>query len=216
MGELKFTSRMLHAVVATFFAVTLAPCVPAQQGVLNDFERGRCNKAEGNARRECQREIEESLSVMASLWEPAGWRRRWPESRLPLALIREDFTRLQAVSSYLARAVSEGSDLNLKAVAKSASEIKKRAGRLRNNLALPEPVDAAPRPQAEHPAESARLRASLSTLSSLVGDAVHNPVFRGYVFDPPLAAKARRDLDEIVELSERVRKDSERLSHDAR
>ncbi len=155
------------------------------------------------------------MPVIAGLWGPTGRRAQWPESRLPLALIREDFIRLRAVSGYLSRAASEGAELDFEALAKSAAEIKKRAGRLRNSLALPEHEAAAPPRQAGLSTEPARLRSSLSTLSSLVADVVSNPVFEGYVFDAALAARARRDLDEIVKLSERVKNSSERLSRDA-
>jgi hypothetical protein len=138
------------------------------------------------------------------------------ESRLFLAQIQRDFARLQAVNWYLARAASRGGALDLKAVAKSASEVEKLARRLGDILMLPQPGVGAERRQAEAPAKDARLRPALAALVTLIEGAARNPIFKGYVFDAALSAEARRGLDEIVELSGRIKRDSEQFSKGAR
>jgi hypothetical protein len=149
------------------------------------------------------RRIEEGLRRPAERTEP----------QLAVAQIKEDYVRIQVVNGDLARAASQGGALDLKLVAKSASEIRKRAERLKHNLALPEPEQAAERPAAEAGDEEARLRASVSTLGKLIAGFVRNPIFReAGVFDARSAATARRDLEEIIGLSGRLKKESERLN----
>ncbi len=150
------------------------------------------------------RRIEEGLR------RPAG---RGAAPQLALAQIKEDYVQLQVVTGDLARAASQGGALDPKFVAKSASEIRKRAERLKHNLALPEPEQAAERPSAEAGDEEARLRASVSALGKLIAGFVRNPIFREVgVVDARSAATARRDLEEIIGLSGRLKKESERLS----
>ena len=199
--------RWLWTVVA-FLATANAPHVLGQEVGLE------CEGAAGRRRLTCEERARESQSLM--LWgETTSVRGGQRESRLFLAQIREDFARLQAVNGYLARAASRGGELDFKAVAKSASEVEKLARRLGNNLMLPEPEVSAER-QAEALAEDARLRPALTTLVSIIEGAAHNPIFKGYVFDAALSAEARRDLDEIVELSGRIKRGSEQFSKGAR
>jgi hypothetical protein len=212
---------LLHTTAATFLAATTAPFAPGQQGEAvnghesSNFERSECESAAGRERRTCEEERRERrLAALISGvdYEPE----RWPEIRLPLQQIREDFQYLLAVNGHLSQVASQGDELDFRAVAKSASEIKKRAARLRDSLALPEAEADEKRWRAEVSVEPARLRTALSELSKLITVATRNPVFGGYIFDAARAAEARRDLDEIVELSGRVGKCGERLSKGSR
>ena len=138
-----------------------------------------------------------------------------PEPKLALAQIREDFVRIQVVNNDLADAVSRRGALDLKFVARSASEIRKRAGRLKDNLVLPEHESDFVVPEARGSAE-AQLKSSLVTLSELIQEFVTNPLFeKASLVDLHLAAKARRDLDHIMEVSDRVKKNSAELSRAA-
>ena len=139
------------------------------------------------------------------------------ESHLPLAQIRDDLNYLQNVNRYLSQSAFRSGELNFELVAKSTSEIRKRADRLRNNLALPGVEKGAEqRTEPELLLEPARLKAALSKLSALIAGAMRNPVLRGYLLDHALSAKARRDLDEIVGLSKWVWKSCEFINDAAR
>lgn len=139
------------------------------------------------------------------------------EPRLAFAQIREDFQRLQVVNNDLARAVSGGGDLDLKLVAKSASEIRKRAERLKLNLALPEAAEGEQVPASPPPADPEQLRKALSRLDGIVlrfTNALHaKGVGR---FDAQSSTRLRLDLEAIIGLSERVKKSSEKLGEAAR
>jgi predicted flap endonuclease-1-like 5' DNA nuclease len=152
--------------------------------------------------------------AMAERYHRSGEER---EPRLALAEIKEDFVRLQVVNNDLARAVSGGGELDLKLVAKSASEIKKRAERLKENLALPEaPEDEKP-PAAVTPTNTEQLRAALARLDGIIlrfTNALHEKGVRS--FDAKSSARLRLDLEAIIGLSGRVKKSSEKLGEAAR
>lgn len=133
------------------------------------------------------------------------------EPRLDVRHIVDDFTLIQVSSNNLAQA-AQADALDLKLVAKSAADIRKRAGRLSSNLGLPKSEKGAKRPALEEAPDAENLKQSLTRLDALVDGFAHNPVFREInLIDAELSAKARRDLDEIIELSDWVRKHSERL-----
>jgi hypothetical protein len=161
--------------------------------------------------REARARDERELQVNMGMLEGASRRRaeRYG-SRQIFEQISEDFLRLQVVNYQLMQAVSSGGALDLAFVEKSASEIKKRAGRLKVNLMLPE--EDAKRPAPEVGAESGQLKSSLSALGELIYDFAHNPVFKeANVADVQMLTKVRRDLETIIELSGQVKKSSEKL-----
>lgn len=160
--------------------------------------------------REMQRQLEREMMERALEAELSSPSER--DLRLALAQIKEDFLRIQVVNHELLRAASRGGELDLKLVAKSASEIKKRAERLKRNLALPEPEKRPKGLTAEAWGEPEQLRSSLSALDALILRFVNNPVFKSVtIVDAQLSAKARRDLEEIIELSSQLKKGSEQL-----
>ncbi|HEX8141323.1 MAG TPA: hypothetical protein VF553_01930 [Pyrinomonadaceae bacterium] len=194
---------MLRAVAALALALLTTASVPAQQSGQNPARDPIDRVMRERNRVFNNRVVEDELR------RPAEQRK--PE--LTIAQIKEDYVRIQLVNKELAQAVATGGVLDLKFVAQSASEIKKRAERLNHNLVLPEPEDGAKRSQVEAGTEAEQLKSSLSALSQLIVGFVHNPLFRKPgVVDVRDAAKARRDLEEIIKLSEQVKKSSERLN----
>ena len=152
------------------------------------------------------RRIEEELRRPAERREP----------QLALVQIKEDYVRIQEVNRDMVQAATGGAALDLKFVAKSASEIRKRAERLKTNLALPEPEKTAKPAKASAEAGPEQLKASLLTLGRLVALFVRNPIFREVnVVDAQQSVKAGRELEQIIELSGRLKKDSERLNREA-
>jgi hypothetical protein len=132
--------------------------------------------------------------------------------RLALAQIEDDYVRLQVVNKELSKAASQPTGLDLRFVVKSTSEMRKRAERLLENLALPELQEEAKRSRANDIEQEAQLKASLLALGQLVERFVRNPLFREVnVIDAQASARARRDLEAIIEISGRLKKESERL-----
>lgn len=185
--------------------LTVLTSVQGQSGTTQGT-RGRTDPVQ----RELQRRFESEAIERALAASPH--RRDEHERRLILTEIREDFLGIQIVNDDLQKLGSQTGDLNSKLIAKSAAEITKRAERLNYNLALPkgERTTHLPRGTAETGIE--QLRLSLSLLSNSINGFVENPIFeKARVIDVNLSAKARRDLDQIIEVSKQVKKISDKL-----
>jgi len=196
--------------VATFLLMALVPCARAQGSDDEGARRSECIRAAGSERKRCENEIG-TTGNPAPFPDGLGRPVRSDEASLPLTQINEDLNYLQDAVDYLSSAASRDAALDLKSVGKTASEVRRRAGRLRDGLALPRPPEHARQRAESVIVDAERLREALWELSELVADAVRNPVLRGYLLDPAMSAEAWRDLDEIVELSDRIRTGSEKL-----
>lgn len=133
------------------------------------------------------------------------------DPRLAFAQIRDDFRRIQIVNQEVMQAVSSGNGLDYKYISEATAEIKKRAARLKLNMVFPESEKEESSRKTPEP-DDYNLKPSLVALDNLIFSFVHNPVFRDAgVIDAKLGGKARRDLDIIIELSDKVRKIAERM-----
>lgn len=161
--------------------------------------------------RELERQVEMQLIEQALMEGSSRHVKRYPP--LVLDQIREDFLRIQVIDRKLMQATAVGDMLDLELVARSAGEIRKRSRRLKENLALPRSeAPPAERPGIAVEATSERLRISLSDLSNLIEGFVSNPMFeQSKLVDARLAAKARQDIEAIIELSSQIKRSSEKL-----
>ncbi|MFN2491745.1 MAG: hypothetical protein ABR501_02540 [Pyrinomonadaceae bacterium] len=133
-----------------------------------------------------------------------------PEPQLLLREINEDFARLQVVNNEVKLKAFTNPVLDFKYVSDAAAEIKKRSTRLRTNLVFPERAKPEKREETP-PAEG--LKSQLVSLDRLIRSFVTNPVFTdANVINTELAAKARGDLDEIIDLSDKVKKHAAKLN----
>lgn len=200
----------LRLLTALALAAGVAPLCSGVQSA-----SGQRSPRPDSTQRELQRTLERELLFREMQELATRGPAPQPTRPRPLTQINEDFARIQLVNNALARAVASGEELDLKLVAQAASEIRKRAGRLRENLILPENVGA--RPKGSDVIEPEQLKASLVALDRLVVSFVNNPGFRSVkVVDPQWAAGARRDLEEVIELSGRLKKSCEHLDKTAR
>jgi hypothetical protein len=136
---------------------------------------------------------------------------------LRMSEIAEDYRDLQQVNNRMMAAVMRAAEPDYRLVAGSVADIRKRAERLRENLALPAPKakdegkpGAKPEPK---PAEDAAgMKAALLALDRSIMSFVRSPLFKNTdVLDAEAAAKAGRDLDDVIERSLLAGKDAERL-----
>lgn len=205
-----YSSKPVLSAAAVLLCAACALGVQSSQS--SAAERASRERMASDAAASEEREI---MLELAERYHRKGERR---EPRLAFEQIREDFVRLQVVNNDLARAISGGGQLDLKLVAKSASEIKKRAERLKENLALPEPDESGKAPAATPaaPADAEQLRTALSRLDGIILRFANNLHAKGVKrFDAQSSARLRLDLDAIVALSGRVKKGSEKLGEAA-
>ena len=125
-----------------------------------------------------------------------------------------DFKRIQAVNLELKQTVSQGGALDLKFLGRSAAEINKRAKALQFGFALPKPNE---RNRKKVEATPDELRASLTMLGSSITDFVDNPVFKNArMVAAKLLIKAGDDLEEVIELSDWLKKTCKKLVRSTR
>ena len=138
---------------------------------------------------------------------------------LPPGQAAEDFKRIQVVNNRMMAGVMGSDSPDYGLVSDATEEIRKRAARLKSSLALPEPEGQGGARAAGYksPEDAAQLKAALLRLDRALMGFVNNPVFRrtGAVGADD-GAKARRDLEEVIELSRLIGKDAERIRKAAR
>jgi hypothetical protein len=190
------------AAVAFVLATAIAPRASAQDTDEDDKE---CARAAGSERGRCGGDAE-ALGNAVQIADDWGLLER----RLGVEHLGHDLSYLRDAAGELSRA-ARSDELDLKAIAESASEIRRLAARLRDRLALPSPRKDAGGREERVISDSGELRAALSSLSALISDAVLNPALKGRLLDAAKSLEARSELDAIVELSGRVKAGSETL-----
>lgn len=130
-----------------------------------------------------------------------------------MAQTEEDFTRILTVHNEIARALLSNNALDYKFVSEATSEINKRASRVQSSLHLGlSAEDAASAEKAKDFADT-EMKEALLALCKQIRSFVTNPVIDNpNMIDVKEAVRARRDLDSLIQLSEEIRKDAEKLS----
>lgn len=186
--------------------------------VLTLFMVGNCLAQTTRKDRERERETDEQeitqrswnlrmLSIMAAQKRPHRF-----NGERAISQVQEDFTRIQQINKPLGLMALGKSTLDLQFVTRSATEINKRAERLKENLALPESPEP-PTVHGEYLVESSnQLKTPIISLARLILDFTSNPFFKETGVVGADAFRARQDLEAIIELSSSVRELSRKLS----
>jgi hypothetical protein len=197
--------HVLQISAVILFALAISPAVSAQA----------VNKDKERAENERDLELRSWNLRILSLQYNKNKHRARPQPEQQLAQLQKDFSRLQVLNKSLLTAALGNTPLDPGFVSKSVAEIKKRAERLDKNLALPEPEGAAE--QTETLATFPQLKPSVLKLGRLIFSFIDNPFFKeASVVDTQLTTKARRDLEDIIELSGQIKKTSEQIEKQER
>jgi hypothetical protein len=133
-------------------------------------------------------------------------------SRRPVKTLRhgQDLNRIKALNLEIEQAVSQGHALDFNFLAKSAAEINKRGKRLQVSLAF---QSAKERDRKTLEAKPDEVAALLKALGSSITSFTNNPVFRNpRLVDVKQLAKARGDLEAVIELSDWVEQSCKKLA----
>ncbi len=144
-------------------------------------------------------------------------RRRTPaQEQLALAQIAEDYEKIQLINNKMMSATMGAAPPNYQHIANTTAEIKTRANRMKDNLRLAQADDDEKRARYKKPEDAAEMKAGLLLLDGSIMSFVKNPIFKDPgVVNVQQAAKASADLEAIIELSQRITKDAQRLSKTA-
>lgn len=126
--------------------------------------------------------------------------------------VREDFGRIQIIYNEIVLAMSAGKTLDDNFISDAVEGINKSASRLKNNLALPRVDDKEKHLKKPKGSAEVKLERSLTLLCGHISQFVTNPLFESSgALDVELSIKASRDLNEIIELSDDLKKKTGKL-----
>lgn len=127
--------------------------------------------------------------------------------------INEDFQRIQVIHNELVRMLQPDKGLNYDRLMDLTGDMKKRGARLRENLALPEPEKSDAQPTHTEAIDEAHIKKTIIDLHDVVVSFVASPIFKNLgVVDAKLVDGARKDLDNIIDLSDEIKKDAKTLT----
>ena len=129
-----------------------------------------------------------------------------------MAQTEEDFTRILTLHNEIARALASKNELNYQFVSDATAEIKKRASRVQHSLALG--LSAEEALELEKSSKDEPIKDSLIKLCNQIRSFVTNPSIENpNTINAEQMTKARRDLEGLIQLSGRIKKDADKLSH---
>src|SRR5437762_2403101 len=138
-----------------------------------------------------------------------------PDSRANIALLRqmnEDFKQIQLVRLGMVNDIKDGKRFEYKRLSDDASEIRKRAVRLKVSLAFSEEKE---RPEQEFQRidfDDAKIQDAASDLCLEISRFTENPMFRpGATFNVRYAAEAERALNTVINLSTNIKNSDDKL-----
>jgi len=131
--------------------------------------------------------------------------------------INEDFQRIQVIHNEIVRMLQPDKGLNYDRLADLTGDMKKRSARLRENLALPQPEKTDTPPTHSNAIDEARLKKSIANLHDVVVNFVANPLFKNLgVVDAKVVDAAGENLDEIIGISDEIKREAKSLSKTAK
>ena len=122
----------------------------------------------------------------------------------------EDFNRILTLHNEIARALTSKNALDHQFVSAATGEINKRAGSIQSNLKLG-PEEGYTAVKVEE-IDDAQMKDALIKLCKQIRSFVTNPSIENpNTVDAEHLKKARHDLEDMIQLSAQIKKDSERL-----
>jgi hypothetical protein len=195
------------ALAAVFTSVMTEP-ISARQARSRPGAPGRNAYEDSRARDRDMQDRATRLERMTD-WHKSSANR---EQLLAFAQIKEDFERLQVVNKDKIRVAKMSETIDYKQLSSATAEINKRAKRLKSNLAIPVAEDETREQERPPASDNEQMKTSLTKLDDLVVSFATNPYFQNLrVYDARNAGKASCDLDRIIELSNRIKKNAEKL-----
>jgi len=156
------------------------------------------------AARERQRSVQNRSMVMQHIGDDKKLKAEQAEL---FARIREDFMRIQVVNNDMMQAISQSDRLNYKLVSDATQEINKCARRLKDKLAVPDAEKDKERQNEVVPGVE-QMKGSLAKLD----DSIMSFVTSLGVVNTQDVNKVSRDLTDIIEISNSIRKNAQKLN----
>jgi len=134
------------------------------------------------------------------------------DTKVVLAQIQEDFTRIQVIDNELIEALQRTGTVDIPSVMKSAAELNTRAVKLMESLTESK-ATRNPKTSPELLTDTSKVKDSLYMLDSVIAEFADNKVFKeASPDDDKLAAQALRSLDQIIKLSEQISLSAQKIN----
>ncbi len=126
--------------------------------------------------------------------------------------IKEDFEALQILEAAIIKAYTTGKTIDYGLIESSADGINKRAKRLDNNLFADTKKDKKVEDESKKEGKTKTLRDLIVQLDTAIGEFVTSKIFsNNKIIEPEVAIKARIDLLNVTQLSEKVGLEAKKL-----
>ena len=130
--------------------------------------------------------------------------------------INEDFQRIQIIHNEIVRLLQSDKGLNYDRLAELTDDMKKRSARLRTNLALPEREKSDTQPTHSETIDERHMKNTIVALHDLVVSFVASPIFKNLgVVDAKVVHEARKNLDQIIDTSDEIKREARILGKSA-
>ena len=128
-----------------------------------------------------------------------------------MAQTEEDFTRILTLHNEIARALTSKNDLNYQFVSDATAEINKRASRVQHSLALGVSDEETSKLEKskDEPIKDSLIKLCNQIRSFVTNPSIENP----NTINVEQMKKARLDLESLIQLSGRIKKDADKLGH---
>ena len=122
--------------------------------------------------------------------------------------VSEDFQRILTLHNEIVRALTANHALSYQFISDATGEIRKRSTRLQSSLKLEKPESATETQKVSTVLSATQTNEKLLLLCKQIESFVKNPIIdKPGTVDAEQLAKARRDLQGVVELSEEIKKE---------
>ena len=130
-----------------------------------------------------------------------------------MAQTEEDFNRMLSLHNEIARALAATKPLDYNFVSEATGEIRKRAHSIQSNLVLTLPPEEIKNVEMPGVTTESEMKDGLIKLCKQIRSFVTNPVIeQPNLVDAEKLASAKRDLENVIQLSTLLRKDADQLS----
>lgn len=129
-----------------------------------------------------------------------------------MAQTEEDFNRILTLHNEIARALTSKDDLNYQFVSDATAEINKRASRVQHSLALgvsDEEAREIGKSRNDEPVKDSLIKLCNQIKSFVTNPSIENP----NTINVDQMKKARHDLESLIQLSGRIKKDADKQRH---
>jgi hypothetical protein len=132
--------------------------------------------------------------------------------RAALKRLNDNFTRIQVIRLAMVRDIKAGKPFEYKRLSDDASEIRKRASRLREGLALSEADENNRQPLEKVDFDKDKIQDAASDLCLEISRFTENPMFRpGAVLNVRNAREVEHTLDTVINLSTNIKNSADKL-----